>query len=227
MSMAKTILENERIGYLKEQRTSNLELAKQFINNTIKYEKLILESLKDITKTKIMTDVSAPIHCWEKLGLDKFGIISCDDKSREINYVENVHHLKQINWDEFIRQLNLRGKQRKKLEAVASSVQNYIDIVRVFEECHKKVLEITNWNIDAVEREVTQVGISHTGEYVIYMKDRVCQCEYGLALSEYLLLEQLYDEFRRLNIRFKSDIIEAIDNNLQVCDQLRVSLENI
>jgi len=227
MTLIQDILKNEKYIELMKMKKENEKLKSNFDSDKFYYRKLVSKGLGSLTNKRILTGIANKERSGYKLGLNKSGIgrysswTNWEDKERKGNVllINDLSDLKKIDWKELRSNINLGSNTMERYNTVMTSLENYdVEGPMVERRIDKTITNDSGYNVYIKEI------LMDNGAYKIEAKFDAVDYRFSRGIGEkihdFLILEQLYDDFRELACEFKELIIKAIKYNSVISNKL-------
>jgi len=222
MTLIQDILENEKYILLIDLKHENEKLSDKYNKNYSSYSKLIRRGLGKLTSKRILTSLTDGRSEYSKLGLNKIGIGRYPARSNwegKLNPIDTLYSLKNINWKELGNKLNLKDDKIERYNTIMKSLEDYdIDDSEIVREVDKAIINNNGGKTFLKSLKV------NGGSYMLVDKNWEFSQSLGEGISDFLTLEQLYDDFIEMACEFKSSVKIKIEHNIQVNDKLKEDL---
>ena len=219
MTVIENILRDKRYIELMALKKENKELSHRNYDNDDNYTKLIKEGIKDLISKTIITSV---IYEDMNLGLNKYGIGRYRYKI-SLGYFDNISELydfKNIIWNKFKNELNLKKEELERFNIIIESLKNYdISLPKIEKKLNKMIID------DSGNKKSIEAIRIHNGLYaVIYNYQEKTYPLLGDKITDFFILKQLYNDFKKLAQEFQNSRKRKLEHNIQVYDKLKEDL---
>lgn len=220
------ILNDERYITIVDKIKNKNRVEEEFLRVKMEAEDIFRKGLENLTSKRIDTKISYDCRSksWQ-LGLNKNGVGVGWDlvkdfriSNSKLENLKTITDLKNVDWYNFIQELNLKGDKKERINIIAEEVKKIKSDI--------KDSSISDLEIEIIDnkgsKEIIRSIYIPFGEIVFNKVNTgiIIDC-YNFTIGDFLIIDQIYDLVMNLLDEYIKNGIEAIEFNKSILEETK------